>query len=256
MEDKKTVLITGASSGIGKEFAMSYARKGYELILCGRRMNLLEELRDQLGVPCESMTADLADEKRCLAFAGALKDRHIDIFINNAGFGAAGKFTETSLEKEISMLKVNDLAQHILFKTVLQKMVQEGSGTILNVVSSAGLFPGGPYMAGYYASKAYMMSLTRGVVQELKEMGSPVYVCALCPGPVDTEFNRNADVIFALKGISVQQCVSQCLKAMDRHRTVIVPSLTMKLATAFSRFVPTSWLVVMTGHQQKKKIYK
>ena len=111
-------------------------------------------------------------------------------------------------------------------------------------------------MAGYYASKAYMLSLTRGVVQELKEMGSPVYVCALCPGPVDTEFNRNADVVFSLKGISARQCVSECLKAMERHRTVIVPTLTMKLATAFSRLLPAGWLVAMTGRQQKKKIYK
>ena len=91
---------------------------------------------------------------------------------------------------------------HQLFKFAVKKMEAQGFGTVLNVASSAGLLPGGPYMAGYYASKAYVVSLTRGVAEELREQHSPVYVCALCPGPVDTEFNERADVVFALRGIS------------------------------------------------------
>ena len=94
------------------------------------------------------------------------------------------------------MLRVNVLAMHRLFKFTLHKMKAQGFGTILNVASSAGLLPGGPYMAGYYASKAYVVSLTRGVAEELREQHSPVYVCALCPGPVDTEFNDPAAVVF------------------------------------------------------------
>ena len=119
----------------------------------------------------------------------ALTDERIDLFINNAGFGVCGSFLETSGEKELSMAKVNVLAMHQLFKFAVKKMETQGFGTVLNVASSAGLLPGGPYMAGYYATKAYVVSLTRGVAEELREQHSPVYVCALCPGPVDTEFN-------------------------------------------------------------------
>ncbi|MBR0385394.1 MAG: SDR family NAD(P)-dependent oxidoreductase, partial [Erysipelotrichaceae bacterium] len=191
---ERTVLITGASSGIGRCFAEAYARQNCRLILCGRNTDALEELSRQLNTECTVIPGNLSEEDQCFQLLKQLEDNRIDIFINNAGFGAAGRFTEIPLEKELEMVRVNDLAQHILFKGILQKMQQQDSGTILNVASSAGLFPGGPYMAAYYASKAYMASLTRSVAQELKETGSNVYVCALCPGPVDTQFNNRADV--------------------------------------------------------------
>ena len=249
----KTALITGASSGIGKEFARRYAEKGYRLILTARREDILEQLREELKTEIVVIPADLSDEKQCFELLKKLKDEDIDVFINNAGFGLAGSFLTTDIEREVNMIKVNDIAMHIMFKGILQKMDARGSGTILNVASSAGLFPGGPYMAGYYASKAYVVSLTRAVVQELKEKGSNVYVCALCPGPVDTDFNRNADVVFSLKGISASQCVSECLKEMDGKKTVIVPSVMMKAAVSLSKLAPAGLLTAMTGHQQKKK---
>lgn len=202
----KTVWITGASSGIGREFARRYARLGFRLILTARRRDRLEtlaaELRAKHGTLCRIVPADLEQDAQVTALCEALADEHIDLFINNAGFGACGAFSETDEGKELSMLRVNVLAMHRLFKFTLRKMEAQGFGTILNVASSAGLLPGGPYMAGYYASKAYVVSLTRGVAEELREQHSPVYVCALCPGPVDTEFNDRADVVFALKGIT------------------------------------------------------
>ncbi len=249
----KTALITGASSGIGKEFARRYAEKGYRLILTARREDILEQLREELKTEIVVIPADLSDEKQCFELLKKLKDEDIDVFINNAGFGLAGSFLTTDIEREVNMIKVNDIAMHIMFKGILQKMDARGSGTILNVASSAGLFPGGPYMAGYYASKAYVVSLTRAVVQELKEKGSNVHVCALCPGPVDTDFNRNADVVFSLKGISASQCVSECLKEMDRKKIIIVPSVMMKAAVSLSKLAPAGLLTAMTGHQQKKK---
>lgn len=249
----KTALITGASSGIGKEFARRYAEKGYRLILTARRENVLQRFGEELDTDVVIIPADLSDEKQCFELLKKLKDEDIDVFINNAGFGLAGSFLTTDVEREVNMIKVNDIAMHIMFKGILQKMDAIGSGTILNVASSAGLFPGGPYMAGYYASKAYVVSLTRAVVQELKEKGSKVHVCALCPGPVDTDFNRNADVVFSLKGISVSQCVSECLKEMNRKKTVIVPSVLMKAVVSLSKLVPAGLLTAMTGHQQKKK---
>lgn len=202
----KTVWITGASSGIGREFARRYARLGFRLILTARRRDRLEtlaaELRAKHGTLCRIVPADLEQDAQVAALCEALADERIDLFINNAGFGACGAFSETDAGKELSMLRVNVLAMHRLFKFTLRKMEAQGFGTILNVASSAGLLPGGPYMAGYYASKAYVVSLTRGVAEELREQHSPVYVCALCPGPVDTEFNDRADVVFALKGIT------------------------------------------------------
>lgn len=250
----KTVLITGATSGIGMEFARRYAALGYRLIVTGRRTDRLEQLKAELQVPMDIYTYDLGKKKQCFELLEILKDENIDIFINNAGFGLAGAFLETDIDKEINMIKVNDLAMHILFKGILKKMHDAGHGQILNVASSAGLLPAGPYMATYYASKAYVTSLTRAVAMELKEMGSPVKVSALCPGPVDTEFNARADVVFALKGISVNQCVEEAIRGMEKGKLIIVPSFTMKLAAIFSHLVPYPILIKITGHQQKKKL--
>lgn len=250
----KTALITGATSGIGLEFAHRLADRGYRLIVTGRRVDRLKELADEVDVPVEIISGDLSKKKECFELLEKLENETIDVFVNNAGFGLAGSFLETDIKREISMLKVNDMAMHILFKGILQKMHAQGSGQILNVASSAGLLPGGPYMAGYYASKAYVTSLTRAVAVELKELGSKVTVSALCPGPVDTEFNQNADVVFALKGISAEKCVAAALKGMDAKKTIIVPGFVMKMAMFFMNLVPTPLLVKITGRQQKKKL--
>ena len=249
----KTVLITGATSGIGKEFAAFYTRKGYRVILTGRRTDRLLAMKKKIGEDARIITADLADEEQCRMLINSVEDERIDVFINNAGFGTTGNFLETDLDKEINMIKLNDIAMHILFKGVLRKMEQQGEGTIVNVASSAGILPAGPYMAAYYASKAYVVSLTKAVATELKEKGSKVYVCCLCPGPVDTEFNENADVIFALKGITPKKCVSECLLGMWKRKTVIVPTLRMRVVLSGRHFLPEPMLLHMVGKQQKKK---
>ena len=242
----KTAFITGATSGLGAEFARRYAKEGYRLILTGRRTQRLCALKEELGTECLIITADVSDEAKCKELLNDISDEEIDVFINNAGFGTAGSFLETSLEKEIAMVKVNDIAMHILFKGVLAKMHKQGCGTILNVASSAGLFPAGPYMSTYYASKAYVTSLTKGVAHELKEIVSSVYVACLCPGPVDTEFNANADVTFSLKGITAERCVDECLKGIRKKKTVIIPTLRMKAATFGARLLPESCRATMT----------
>ena len=254
----KTVWITGASSGIGREFARRYARLGFWLILTARRTDRLEALAAELTVKyntfCRILPADLEQESECARLCEALADERLDIFINNAGFGVCGSFLETSGEKELSMAKVNVLAMHQLFKFAVKKMEAQGFGTVLNVASSAGLLPGGPYMAGYYATKAYVVSLTRGVAEELREQHSPVYVCALCPGPVDTEFNDRADVVFALRGIRPEFCVEEAMRGMLRRKTIIVPSALMQAATAAQRLVPMPLLMPIVARQQKKKL--
>ncbi len=251
----KTVLITGASSGIGREFVRRYAERNYRIIMCCRSRDKMEKLAEELNIDHRIITADLTSEEECHRLLQELEDEKIDVFINNAGFGLAGSFLETDLQREIDMVRINDIAMHILFKEILKRMQKADEGTILNVASSAGFFPGGPYMATYYASKAYILSLTSAVHRELKEKKSNVRVYALCPGPVDTNFNRNANVIFALKGISAEKCVDECLKMMEGHNPVIIPDLAMKAVYHLRKLVPDSLLTMMVGHQQKKKIY-
>lgn len=178
-----TIWITGASSGIGRVFARHYASQGCRLILTARRGDQLEKLAALLGCPCRILPADLSDPAQWDTLCAALETERIDGFINNAGFGLCGAFTETDPAVEQEMLQVNVGALQRLMKFVLGKMQAQGSGFILNVASCAGLMPGGPYMAVYYATKAYVVSLTRAVAQELREQHSPVKVFALCPGP-------------------------------------------------------------------------
>ena len=251
----KTVLITGASSGIGQEFVRRYAGQGYRIIMCSRSREKMEALAEELEIDHRIISADLTREEECLRLAREVENEKIDVFINNAGFGLAGSFLETDLKRETDMIMINDVAMHILFKEILRKMQKDDEGIILNVASSAGFFPGGPYMATYYASKAYILSLTRAVHRELKERKSNVKVFALCPGPVDTNFSRNASVTFALKGISAENCVDECLRKMRGNNPVIIPSLSMKAVYHLRKLVPDSLLTMMVGHQQKKKIY-
>jgi short-subunit dehydrogenase len=182
------------------------------------------------------------------------KSSDVGVWINCAGFGAAGPFSEIETEREVDMIRVNVTGLHILTKAALHIMERQNYGQILNVASSAGLFPGGPYMATYYATKAYVVSLTRAIAQELKEGTSNIYIGALCPGPVNTEFNDVANVKFALTGITPQNCVQYALKGMDRRKTILVPTITLKAATFFSKLLPAGFILPMVGHQQKKKI--
>ena len=163
---QKTVVITGASSGIGMEFARAFSKMGCRLILTARRKERLEKLREELGTSCKIIVADLSREGECYQFFENIADEPVDVFINNAGFGTCGKFDETDLGKEVSMINVNIKAMHILFKKMVIKMKKQGYGRILNVASSAGLLPAGPYMATYYATKSYVVSITKAVAEE------------------------------------------------------------------------------------------
>ncbi len=248
-------VITGASSGLGIEFAKQLSEMGYKTVLVARREKRLEKVQKILKTESIVIAADLSKREECLRLVNEIKDLDVEVFINNAGYGDCGRFHETSLDKELGMIDVNVTAVHILMKEMLKKMRPKISGCyILNVASSAGLFPGGPYMATYYATKAYVTSITQAVAREMAEEGSDMYIGALCPGPVDTEFNDVADVQFALRGISAKKCVRYALDQMFRRRKqIIVPTLRMKLAVFAVRILPKEQVVAMTGGQQKKK---
>ena len=253
---EKWAVITGASSGLGVEFAKQMTKRGYKLILTARREDRLKELAKKLKTECEIVPADLSKEEECFRLFEAVKEKPIEVFINNAGFGDCNLFIEGDLRKELDMIDVNVRAMHILMKLFLQKLEQDGGGYVLNVASCAGLLPGGPYMATYYATKAYVASLTQAVAQELKESKSPVYLGALCPGPVNTEFYDVADVVFTLKGISPKICVRYAVEKMFEGKTVIIPTVLIKLLTTFAPMMPRKLAVAVTAGQQRRKIGK
>lgn len=252
---KKYAVITGASSGIGVEFAKRLAAKGYALVLVARREERLKTLAKRLKTECEVAVADLTQRAECEKLCEWLADKDVEVFINNAGFGDCGEFVNTDTDKDLDMIRLNVAALHLLTKRMVKRFEQRGGGYLLNVASSAGLLPAGPYMATYYATKAYVTSLTRAVAQELKEAGSRVYVGCLCPGPVETEFNAVANVEFALKGIRPGYCAGYALDMMfKKRRTVIVPTLLMKIATTGARFLPVKAVVAAAGMQQRRKV--
>lgn len=195
-----TACITGASSGIGKEFAAQLAARGYNLILVARNTKALEELAAELACKCRIISCDLSKEAQCMQLAEELKPLDIHILINNAGFGDLDRFAQSDLSKSLDMINVNIKALHILTRKLLPELMKKDRGYILNVASSAGLLPGGPYMSTYYATKAYVTSLTNAIYQELQEVHSNVHISMLCPGPVNTNFNETANVTFAASG--------------------------------------------------------
>lgn len=245
--------ITGASSGIGKEFAKLLAKRGFNLILIARSTDKLEKIASKLPVKCKIITCDLSDEKECISLCERLSKEKIDVLINNAGFGDFGNFSETSLDKDLSMINVNIKSLHIITKKLLPGFIKRDSGYILNVASSAGLLPGGPYMATYYATKAYVTSLTSAIHRELKEAKSHVHISMLCPGPVDTNFNNVASVNFAIPGITASKCASYALKQMFKGKLTIVPATVMKFTVTGAKLLPRKLLLLLTAHQQKKK---
>lgn len=245
--------ITGASSGIGMEFAKRLSRMGYELILVSRNTKALKKLAGTLPCRCKIISCDLSDENNCIKLAEYLKTKNLTLFINNAGFGDWGSFDNTDLNKELDMINVNIKALHILTKEILKDFKKKDRGYILNVASSAGLLDGGPYMATYYATKAYVTSLTSSIYEELKEAGSNVHISMLCPGPVDTNFNNVAGVTFALSGISASYCAKYALSELFKGTLTIVPTFTMKAAVLAGKFAPRKLLIKITAKQQLKK---
>lgn len=253
-------VITGGSSGIGAEFAKRLAKEGFDLILAARREERLAALCEEIHTEidpdriCLPFEADLSSLEECRKLCDFLQGKKIVIFINNAGFGDCNLFSEGEIDKELKMIDVNIKAVHFLTKKILWIMQKQKGGYILNVASSAGLMPAGPYMATYYATKSYVASLTRAVAEELKEQKSKVYIGCLCPGPVKTEFDEVANVEFSLKGITAKYCANYAIDQMKRGKKVIVPTWTMKLAMIFGRFLPQSMYIRIAAHQQRKKL--
>lgn len=250
-------LITGASSGIGRDMAEALAEKGYDLIVTARRSNRLSALKNDIeakypSVSVETVCADLSDKNICIKLYESLKDKNIDFLINNAGFGLFGEFTEASLEDELRMIDTNITAVHILTKLFLKDFVKRDSGIILNVASSAG-FMAGPLMSTYYATKNYVRRLTQAIYQELKNNNSNVKISVLCPGPVNTEFNDVANVKFAIDGLESRFVARYAIEKALKGKLTIIPGKSLKLGIFSLRFLPEKLMLKMSSHIQSKK---
>lgn len=248
-------LITGASSGLGADFARLLHKSGVDLVLTARRYDRLENLKNELGENISIIKCDLSKEDEVYRLYESVKNENIDLIINNAGFGVFGEFFDTDVERELEMIRLNVTAVHILTKLFLKDFKKRGSGYILNIASSAGLMPGGPLMATYYATKAYVVSLTNAIYTELKKKKSSIKVGVLCPGPFDTEFNSVAGIEFSLPSMKSENVARYALKKLFKGKKhIIIPGKIMKLTNFIKRFLSTEFLLSCAYKIQKKKI--
>lgn len=246
-------VITGASSGIGRECARILAKRGYDLILVARRAERLLAIQKKLAkyyeVDVLVLPYDLSEPDNCMELYQKCKAFPVEILINNAGFGKVGEYTETDLQDEVKMIDTNVKALHILTKLFASGMKQ---GYIMNVASIAAFQPV-PLMAAYGASKAYVLSLTKAVNYELRRAKSKVHVCALCPGPVDTEFDQVAQVRYSLNHITAKECAKAGIDGMFRKKRIIFPVTSTMLLSKVTKLAPDWFTLPIEYHLQAKK---
>lgn len=250
-------LITGASNGIGKSLAEILSNDyNCDIIAVARNEEKLKQLKDNLKTNCEIIPMDLSIKKNCFKLYDLVKDKNIDLLINNAGFGNFGEFYKTNLETDLNMINLNIKALHILTKLFLSDLKSKNNSYIMNVASSAGFISGGPLLSTYYASKAYVLSLTNAINEEINRSSSDLHVCALCPGPVKTGFNKRANGDFTIKGMDSYKVAKYALKKMFKRKTIIIPGVLMKLTKFAIRLIPDKLSVKLCYHIQKAKINK
>ena len=246
---RPVTLITGASAGLGAEFARRCGERGETLALAARRRDRLEALAGEVAGDVHIFAADLslADAAASLVNAVEAEGLRIDTLINNAGFGLAGKFAQLPIERHREMVDLNVRTLTELCGLVLPGMLERGRGAILNVASTAAFQPG-PNMAVYYATKAYVLSFSEALHHELK--GSGIRVSCLCPGPTESEFSAvSGSKGPALERIKVPAApvVRAGLAGLDRNKAVVVPGLPNKLTSQASRFLPRATMRRLVG---------
>jgi len=251
----KRALITGATSGIGKEMAVYLHKMGWELVLTGRNEEILRKMAAAFGRNTRYLALDLSQRGAAEKLYAFCQNTRIDFLINNAGFGVFGNFTETDLEAELSLIEVNIRAVHILTKLFLRDFVKRDSGMILNVASSAG-FMSGPMLSSYYASKNYVVRLTMAIREELRRSGSHVQIGVLCPGPVDTNFNNRAGVTFSVKPITPRYAAQYGIEGTFDGKGIMIPTLGMKIGVIGAKLCPECLMTRIVYELQKRKEQK
>jgi hypothetical protein len=259
--ESKTALVTGASVGIGHELARIFAREGYALVLVSRDESALgrvaAELQRDYKTASKVLSKDLSLASAPQEIFDALERDAIkvDVLVNNAGFGVFGRFSETDLKKELSMLQVHMTSLTELTKLFLKKMVEKGDGKILNVASTAAFQPG-PMMAVYYATKAYQVSFSQALANELR--GSGVVVSVLCPGPTRTEFQARAGMapspLFNRFAMDAAEVAQAGYRGLMRGDSVIIPGFVNRLLALVVRFVPRGFAAAVIRGIQAKRV--
>lgn len=245
-----TALVTGASSGIGYEISRLLAREGHNLVLVARRRERLEALAERIrsehACKVTIIALDLAQPGAAETLYHQLKQDNIpvDILVNNAGVGTRGSFLKIPTERSLNEIHLNVLALTHLCKLFSEDMVQRGLGKILNIASVAGFIPG-PYMTVYHATKAFVLSFSQGLRQELK--GTGVSVTVVCPGPVESEFHQHADTLSVAflrltPMMSSTDLAMHALKAMHDRKSVEVPGALNRILTWLPRLLPRDWV--------------
>lgn len=243
-------LITGASSGMGRDMAKYLYSLGYDLYLVARDKKELDKIfKEYKNV--HTYSYNLIKEEECVKLYKELEKENIDILINNAGFGDAGNFTLTNLDKEMDMIDLNIKAYHILTKLFLKDFVKRDYGRILNVASMAGFMPG-PYMATYYATKNYVVSLSLAIYEELKKDNSNVKISIFCPGPVNTNFSNVADVKFNISSLDSEYASKVAIDGMLTNKLLIIPD-NMKFNHFLTKIAPTKCILYVNSLIQERR---
>lgn len=245
-------LITGGTKGIGKEMAISLGKRGYDLILVSRNSGDLAEIKSEVQTNVEFISHDLSSEEECFKLLDELKNIDIDVFIANAGYGDIGYINKTNIEKEINMVKLNDISTLILVKEFILRFIKKDKGNIL-ITASAASFGVCAYMNVYYATKAFVYSLAHGYYRELKNMKSNVKISVLTPGPVKTNFEERANAKFNIKSLSAKYVGEYSIKKMLKGKFEIVPGFKIKLLHFFSHFAPKRFISKVLNKQSEIK---
>jgi short-subunit dehydrogenase len=257
----KTVLITGGSKGIGFELAKLFAQDRYHIILVARKLDELEvaamELRNNYGVEVRAVAKDLSNSTASEDIVRELQNDEIkiDVLVNNAGFGGYGNFWERDMQADIDMIEVNIASLVRLSRLLIPQMVKNGEGKILNVASTAAFQPG-PLMAVYYATKAFVLSFSQAISNELK--GTGVTVTALCPGPTSTNFDKRADLagsmLFSSLAVMSSESVAKIgYSALLKGKPIVVAGVRNKVFAFMTRFVPRSVATSFARAAQEKR---
>ena len=243
-------LVTGASSGLGKEMAIYLSEQGIDVVLVAKDREKLREVQKEIQTKSEIVCVDLSDAQNCIDLYKKVGD--IDILVNNAGFGTTGSFTETDYITELNMISTNICAVHTLTKLYLHEMKKKNSGYILNVSSIAGFMPG-PQMATYHASKAYVLNLTQSIYEELNQEGYDINISALCPGPIKTPFIEKANVKFKTKLMTAEYVAKYAIDKMFEGKYMIIPGANNKLIRFLSKLVPDKLIGKIVYKMEEKK---
>jgi short-subunit dehydrogenase len=236
----KVALITGASAGLGVEFARQLSKRGYRLVLAARRKDRLEALAKELG-NARAVGIDLSGHNAAAELMADIgqEGEEVDLLVNNAGFGLIGRFAKADSRRLRDMIDLNVGTLTDLCRAIAPAMIERGSGGIINVASTAAFQPG-PKMAVYFATKAYVLSFTEALHEELKPHG--IKVTCLCPGPTRTEFGEVAGFhgsgMFDRVAMEAPEVVEAGLRGLDRNHAVVVPGFFNKTVAASTRFAP------------------